>query len=302
MKKVIILSDKIGWHCNQIRDHAEKQGYSVNILDIRELSLHLENETVNVIGPDNEIIKYTNILIRHIPGGTLEEIIYYLNILKALEINQCNVINKADLIEKTVDKAYTTMLLSKYNILTPDTWVVRDIDILTKKFDSIIKDSELIYKPMFGSQGENITKITTLDDINKINNQSNIFYIQRFIKTNPSHDYRVLIIKGKKEKSIYAMTRYGKTYINNYSSGAKCVPLTFDKQIIRIATTVADLFDLPICGVDLIKDDKNLYVLEVNSVPAWKGMQSTVKENISSSIVNHLFMDIDETENIQKKI
>jgi glutathione synthase/RimK-type ligase-like ATP-grasp enzyme len=65
----------------------------------------------------------------------------------------------------------------------------------------------VIYKPLFGSQGDNIVKITKLSDFDKIINESNIFYIQEFLETKPSHDYRVLIAKNKNKEMIYTMMR-----------------------------------------------------------------------------------------------
>ncbi len=40
-------------------------------------------------------------------------------------------------------------------------------------------------------------------------------------------------------------------------------------------------------GVDLIRDPEGrLNVLEVNSIPAWHGLQSVVKDNIAAMLVD----------------
>jgi len=40
-------------------------------------------------------------------------------------------------------------------------------------------------------------------------------------------------------------------------------------------------------GVDLIRDgDGRLHVVEVNGVPAWKGLQSVTQNNIAQMLVN----------------
>ena len=43
---------------------------------------------------------------------------------------------------------------------------------------------------------------------------------------------------------------------------------------------------MSIDGVDIIKYNNKNYVIELNSIPAWKGMQTTIENNISDEIVN----------------
>ena len=45
--------------------------------------------------------------------------------------------------------------------------------------------------------------------------------------------------------------------------------------------------DIDYCGVDIIRDRHgNLYVLEVNSIPAWKGLQGVVDVDIAQALVD----------------
>ena len=301
MKKLIILTDKNGWHCKQLKTSAEKKGFDVSIEDLRNLSLHIENKDFHILDSKNQRIAFSNIFTRYIPGGSLEEIVHYLNILRSLKMNGCNVINTAPQIEKTVDKSLTSLILRDNNINTPDTWVFRDDDQLYEKVNKLLEKDILIYKPLFGSQGENIVKIKNIDDLKKIKNSTNIYYLQKFIETKPSHDYRVLVISNTRNRKIYSMARYGKTFINNISAGGECTPIALGKEIIEKSIEVSKLFQMPFCGIDLIKEREKIYVIEINSVPAWRGLQSITEDNISESITDLLFESIDEKKQIQSK-
>ena len=301
MKKLIILTDKNGWHCKQLKTSAKKKGFDVYIEDLKNLSLHIENNDHHVIDSKNQRIAFSNVFIRYVPGGSLEEIVHYLNILRSLRMNGCNVINTATQIEKTVDKSLTSLILRDNNINTPDTWVFRGDDQLYEKVDKLLKKNILIYKPLFGSQGENIVKIKNIDDLKKIDNSTNIYYLQKFIETKPSHDYRVLVISNTKNRKIYSMARYGKTFINNVSAGGECTPIALGKEIIEKSIQVSKIFQIPLCGIDLIKEREKIYVIEINSVPAWRGLQSITKDNISESITDILFKSIDQKKQIQLK-
>ena len=301
MKKLIILADKNGWHCKQLKISAEKKGFDVFIEDLKNLSLHIENKDHHVLDSKNQRIAFSNIFIRYIPGGSLEEIVHYLNILRSLKMNGCNVINTAPQIEKTVDKSFTSLILRDNNINTPDTWVYRGDDQLYEKVNKLLEKDILIYKPLFGSQGENIVKLKNIDDFKKIKNSTNIYYLQKFIETKPSHDYRVLVISNTRNRKIYSMARYGKTFINNVSAGGECTPIGLGKEIIEKSIEVSKLFQMPFCGIDLIKEREKIYVIEINSVPAWRGLQSITEDNISESITDLLFESIDKKKQIQSK-
>jgi len=184
--------------------------------------------------------------------------------------------NTSENIETTVDKSLTSIKLMESGILTPDTWVVRGRSNCKKIVKNLLSKHALIYKPLFGSQGDNIVKVTTISDFDKIINESNVFYIQEFLETKPSHDYRVLIAKNKNKKMVYTMMRYSDSYINNISKGAMCVSVKADKDIIETAIKAASVINIPFCGVDIIKHHNKNYVIELNSIPAWKGMQTTI--------------------------
>ena len=298
MKNLLILSDKEGWHSRQIEASAIKENFLVQIKDIRDLSISLEDGCKFIVDEKNKKINPDCVFVRFIPGGSLEEIVIYLNILKVMKLNGCDVVNDAHSIETTVDKSLTTIKLRDNQVLTPDTWIIRGFDRAYNKVEQLIKNFPIIYKPLFGSQGTGIELISSLQDFENINNESNIYYFQKFIETKPSHDYRVLIITGKRKVSIFAMTRYGQSYINNFSMGAKCSPFTSEKTIIERSIEVSKIFNMPICGVDLIKDKNDIYVIEINSIPAWKGLQSVSDSNIASAIIQNIF----NTRDIEKKI
>jgi len=285
MKKVLILTDKKGWHFQQLKKSLTKNNISTESINISKLLITTDSKNTKILREDNSEVNVSDVIVRYIPGGSLEEIVTYLNILRVFKNQGVNVINTAENIEKTVDKSLTSIILKNNNILTPKTWIIRGKNKAIKLTQELLKNYILIYKPLFGSQGDNIRKISKVSDIKNINNSSNIYYLQEFISIKPNHDYRVLIIKNKNKQFSYSMARYGNSFVNNFSKGGKCVPIPFDKEIVNTAFKSAEALDMPFCGVDLIKKDNLVYVIEVNSIPAWKGIQSTTNDTVSDKIV-----------------
>ena len=46
------------------------------------------------------------------------------------------------------------------------------------------------------------------------------------------------------------------------------------------------LLNIDFCGVDIIEHNQKYYVIEVNSIPAWKGLQKVESANISEYFTN----------------
>ena len=284
-KTVLILTDKEGWHFTQIKISLSKLNHQIISHDLRNLSIVIDNDKSYIIDKDNNELNPDYVIVRYIPGGTLEEIISYLNILKTFEINDIKVINNAENIEKTVDKSFTSLLLKKNKILTPKTYILNNLNLIKSLYSNKTPPNKLIYKPMFGSQGDDIQIINNLDEVKTIKANGNIFYIQEFIEIDPSHDYRVLAIKDNNKYLMFSMTRYGTTFLNNYSKGAKCEFHEIDENLKSISEKIIKIFDIDFCGIDFIKKGKKYYTIEINSIPAWKGIQSVHEENIADQFV-----------------
>ena len=87
------------------------------------------------------------------------------------------------------------------------------------------------------------------------------------------------------------MKRIGKTWVHNKSLGAKCEKCNLTSNLKNLAEDAARVLELNIAGVDLIPDSsvvEGFMVIEVNGVPAWRGIQSVSDFNITKKIVDLL--------------
>ena len=281
MIRTLILTEKEGWHYQQLKLSLTKLNHSVDSACISDISIILNNNEAILENKGERLPKIDNIIVRFIPGGTLEEIVFYLNILKILESMNVRVVNNASSIESTVDKLYTSYLLNDNNINCPKTYVMRGQEAASKFISNYHYESKLIYKPLFGSQGDNIRLIEGSSDLDKLDNQTNIYYFQEYLENRPNYDYRVLVINNKNNIKYFYMTRYGDTFVNNFSKGAKCVRENLNEKVIELAIKSSKLLNIDFCGVDIIEHNQKYYVIEVNSIPAWKGLQKVESANIS---------------------
>jgi RimK family alpha-L-glutamate ligase len=229
------------------------------------------------------------VFVRGVPGGSLEEVVFYLDILHALKLSGVPVYNDARAIELSVDKGMTSFLLQHKGLPTPKTWVLRDHETaLGICAQQLAAGHYLISKPLFGSQGEGIRRIEKSTDLLWLTSSHGIYYLQQFIacEGNGFYDIRVFVIHGQ---AIAAMRREGISWLNNVARGASCQLIEIDEALANLAIQATAALQMDYAGVDIIKNQAGEYmIIEVNSVPAWKGLQSVCNVNIANQLVNDL--------------
>ena len=91
---------------------------------------------------------------------------------------------------------------------------------------------------------------------------------------------------------VAAMQRTGETWLHNVAQGASCEK-TEEADVLAIALQAALVLDIAYCGVDVIRDQNgNLLVLEINSIPAWRGLQGVSEVNIAQILVDDFLNQI----------
>ena len=254
--------------------------------------------TVN-IGGDCEVVLHGNIdaikdidaiIVRPIGRGSLDEIIFRLNVLHRLDTGGLFIVNPPSSIEKAVDKYYALSLLSQSGIRVPKTIVTENPDSALEGFKSL--KSEVVLKPLFGSQGFGVTRVSDLEVARRIYNGLNYFhhvlYTQEYIH-HGRQDIRCLVIGGK---VVAAMCRRARGWKTNVSQGAKPVPLTPNSEVEEIALKSAKILGCRVSGVDILESPDGYFVNEVNSQPGFRGLQIVSKVDIADEIVKYVLNEI----------
>lgn len=237
------------------------------------------------------------VFVRGIAGGTLQQVITRLNILHILQQLGVLVYNAPRAIERTVDKAMTSFLLQHYQVNTPATWVCESRHIIDK-IRAQYPQTSFVLKPLFGSQGVGVRLIAPNmpTPVPMLQHLDGVYYLQAFIPSfnistfeksvkcsHQSHDFRVFVIRGQ---VVAAMRRTGQDWINNVAAGGQCEAIQPSVELVNIALAAAQAVDIDYCGVDVIQAQNGQYfVLEVNSIPAWRALQGVTQLNIANALV-----------------
>jgi glutathione synthase/RimK-type ligase-like ATP-grasp enzyme len=83
------------------------------------------------------------------------------------------------------------------------------------------------------------------------------------------------------------MVRHGESWITNIKQGARAKAAIPSQALVDLALRSASCVGADYAGVDIIQArDGRFLVLEVNSMPAWNGLQQVTRVNISDFVVD----------------
>lgn len=224
------------------------------------------------------------VFVRSISAGTLEQITFRLGLLHALRESGVRVWNDARVIERCVDKSQTTFLLHKNGIATPRTRVA-ETEAHAREYTEGL-DRSLVLKPLFGSQGKGIGRIDSQAELPKGESVDHIYYMQDYVAPREGvfEDWRVL---ATRHRIVAAMTRRGTTWLTNIHQGGRAQALVPDEEMATVSMAAMRAIDADYAGIDLIRaPNGQLQVLEVNSNPAWRGLQTVADINIAEAIAH----------------
>jgi tetrahydromethanopterin:alpha-L-glutamate ligase len=228
------------------------------------------------------------VIVRAVSGGTFQAVTMRLGILHGLRELGVPVWNDARAIERCVDKSTTSFLMAKAGIPTPDTWCVESLDAARALVRREAANGPLVLKPLFGSQGRGLQLIARTEDLPPPETVTGVYYLQRFVGVDRDgfRDMRLLVSKGR---VVAAMVRHSASWITNIKQGGRPIAAVADADVRALALASVEAVGADLAGVDIVRDvDGRPLVLEVNSMPAWRGLQRVTSVDVAAAIARDL--------------
>ena len=296
--KIPIFTDDAGWHGAQLKQAFAQRGIEAVFVSLQACVIDLSGDRPLINIPHFDSLPKA-VFVRGVSGGTLQQVITRLNVLHMLAMQGVVIYNDVKAIERTVDKAMTSFLLKLHGVSTPPTWIAESRTHAESIRQIAAQNNQtLVIKPLFGSQGLGVRKLQANEPLPVPMQQfvDGVYYLQQLIETpmiagkDAPHDYRVFVINGK---VVAAMKRIGASWVNNVAAGGRCEVAEQNQSMGELALKAAAAVAIDYCGVDIIQAvNGDYYVLEVNSIPAWKGLQSVTELNMAQLLVDDFLTKI----------
>ena len=291
MKFGILTRNEESWCSVQLKKAFQKRGIITFCFNYSSLVARVGLKP-NVSSGKTDILKSLEAIIaRPIGRGSLEEIIFRMDLLHRLERFGIYIFNSPSAIERSVDKYYSLTLLEESGLSVPKTIVAENTGNALKAFKEL--GGDIVVKPIFGSCGKGSTRISDPDIAERIfraiNFQHEVMYLQEFIPHN-NEDIRILVLG---DRVLASMRRVADSWKTNVSLGAKPIPYTPSRQIEKLALEATKIIGCDLAGVDIL-DIENPTIIELNSQPGWKGLQAVNRVNIADMITEYIISRINK--------
>jgi ribosomal protein S6--L-glutamate ligase len=277
MMRIAILSGGTGWHVQNLLRAAAELGHRAEAIDFRSLAAGVEAEPAPLAGFDAAIV-------RTIPAGSLEQVVFRMDVLHAALARGVSVVNPPRAVETCVDKYLTNVRLAAAGLPTPPTHVAQWADDAFEAFGRL--GGDVVIKPVFGAEGRGMQRVTDRElawrTFRVLEQTGQLIYQQKFVK-HPGYDLRVFVIGGRVRA---AMRRVSSDWRTNVAQGGRTERAELSDDAVSLALRAADAVGCPVCGVDLLTGPNGeWYVIEVNAVPGWKALSATCGVDVAAEVV-----------------
>ncbi len=296
MKIGIVTRNMEAWSSTQVREALTKRGIQYSCFTFPKLIARLGYKPhfkVTESTQQKEVNLQEDLdalIVRPIGRGSLEELVFRMDMLYKLERSGFYIINPPEAIEHCVDKYDILAILEGADVPVPRTAATENVAEALKAFKEL--GGDVVVKPIFGSRGMGATRIVDADIADTvfkaITFHHGVIYLQEFVAHGHS-DIRAFVVH---DRVVAAMRRVAEDWKTNYSRGARPSPTTLSKEFEDLATKAARAVGCKVAGVDILEGPTGPKIVDVNSQPGWKGLQMVTKVNIADEIVSFMLSEL----------
>ncbi|MGE3314057.1 MAG: RimK family alpha-L-glutamate ligase [Planctomycetaceae bacterium] len=286
---VAVLGNARSWYCRDLRRVLRERGHVYSRIDFESIVAEAGFSTSpRLTAGDVNLAQVDAVIVRTMPPGSLEQVVYRMDALARIEAAGVVVLNAPKAIECAVDKYLTTSRLEAAGLRVPATCVCENADAALEAFARL--GGDVVVKPLFGAEGRGIVRVSDPDlalrTFRTLERIQSVLYLQRFIE-HEGFDVRVLVLDGQIVGSIRRNSPHD--FRTNVSRNARAELHQATEQECEWALRAASATGTRLAGIDLLYDRSGTcYVIEVNAVPGWQAFARTTGIDVAQCVVKSL--------------
>jgi len=199
---------------------------------------------------------------------------FQITLLRYFESMGIRIVNSIDSILKTTNKIWHFIELAKHNIPIPATFSY--CDNLIKKYED--PENTLIYpiisKSVRGCRGDKVFTIQNKfihEELLGVLDHKVPYLYQEYIRESHGRDLRIIVVNKVPIITILRQSTDGSVRANIAKGGTSTTVTGVYPKAEILASKIAQILDIDICGVDLLFKGENEFVCcEVNNCPSIK--------------------------------
>jgi RimK family alpha-L-glutamate ligase len=279
--RIALLAGGEGWHVRDLQRAAAALQQQAQLVDFRRVSAGVGSAVDALAG-------FEAVLVRTMPPGSLEQVVFRMDVLHRLTARGVPVVNSPAALEACIDKYLASARLEAAGLLVPATLVCQHSDEAMAAFAQL--GGDVIVKPLFGSEGRGMVRVSDPDlawrTFRALERIQSVIYLQQVI-AHPGWDLRVFVLGGR---VLAAMRRWARNgWRTNVAQGGKGETVSLTAEEERLALAAAAAVGAAVAGVDLLPGPRGeWYVLEVNAVPGWRALAPVSGVDVATEVLRYL--------------
>jgi ribosomal protein S6--L-glutamate ligase len=265
---------------------ATSRGHEVSVIDTLRCYMNIVSHKPSMYYRGKPLPHFDAVIPRIGASVTF----YGTAVLRQLEMMGFFVVNDSLAISRSRDKLRSLQLLTKKGIGLPVTGFAHSAED-TADLMQLVGGSPVVIKLLEGTQGMGVVLADSPAAAESVINafaglKVNIL-VQEFIKEAEGCDIRCFVIGGKVVASMLRRAKPGEFRSNLHCGGTgSAIKITPEER--SVAIRAAKIMGLNVAGVDLLRSHHGPVVLEVNSSPGLRGIETTTGVNIAEKIIEYI--------------
>ena len=292
MKILVLSRNKNLYSTRRIIHSAEKLGHEVRVVDYLRCYMNITSKKPTVIFRGEKLENYDAVISRIGASYTF----YGAAVVRQFEMAGLFTINRSEAITRSRDKLRSLQILAREGIGLPVTGFANhtaDIDGMIDTVEGI----PLVIKLLEGTQGKGVVLAETKKAASSVLSafrqlKANIL-VQEFIKEADGKDIRAFVVGDKVVGSMEREAPDGE-FRANLHLGAEANKVELSDEEKKMAVDATQTLGLSVAGVDMIRSNEGLLVIEVNSSPGLEGIEKTTDKDIASEVIKYIEKTLDD--------
>lgn len=283
---VLILSRNISlYSTHRLVLECQKQRFKATVLDPLNFNLIIDGKDSKVTDQNNQPIE-PDVVIPRI-GSTITN--FGAAVLRHFELKKIPVTLNSGALLSARDKLIALQLLANQGLPVPKTCLLSPLGVndrlITQEFEF-----PAVIKLLDSTQGLGVilseTKNNGISIAEAFQATQQKYIIQKYIKESSGQDIRAFVINDQVVASMLRSAQKGE-FRSNIHRGASAVPIKLTAEEMDLAIRSAQILNLNIAGVDIMRSNEGPLVLEVNASPGLEGIEKTTRINIAERIIRY---------------
>jgi ribosomal protein S6--L-glutamate ligase len=284
MKIAILSRNESLYSTKRLAQSARARGHSIEIVDT--LSIPVKVGARPSIKPIRPLPQVEAIIPRIGTSITF----YGLAVVRQFEAMGVITTAASLGIANSRDKLHSLQIMYRSGLPIPNTTIVSDPKDMMPAIQ-IAGGLPVVIKLIRGTQGRGVFLATEMHIVESIlhtvRRANEQVLVQEYIQEAQGSDFRIIVV-GNRCVAAMKRTAAAGEFRSNLHRGGTAAPHKLDAHTRHLAARAAKAHGLGVAGVDLVASNKGPLVLEVNSSPGLKGIETTTKVDIATEIIRFL--------------